>query len=58
MMTYEGLEKENMMLYQALAKQTSKLDKIQNIMKKVNFFDISYKEMYDKLRDIYDILEV
>lgn len=58
MMTYEGLNKENMMLYKALAKQTDKLEKIKNIVDKINFFDISYKEMYEKLTNIYEILEV
>lgn len=58
MMTYEGLNKENIMLYRALAKQTDKLDSIKNIMKTINFFDISYKEMYDILMKIYEILEV
>lgn len=58
MLTYEGLQNENQILYRTLAKQTQKLDKIKEVLKDVNFFDISYKELYDKLLKIYQITEV
>lgn len=58
MLTYEGLQNENQILYRTLAKETQKLDKIKEILKDVNFFDISYKELYDKLLKIYEITEV
>lgn len=58
MLTYEGLQNENSILYRTLAKETQKLDKIKEILKDVNFFDISYKELYDKLLKIYEITEV
>lgn len=58
MLTYEGLQNENQILYRTLAKQTQKIDKIKEVLKDVNFFDISYKELYDKLLKIYEITEV
>lgn len=58
MLTYEGLQNENQILYRTLAKQSQKLDKIKEVLKDVNFFDISYKELYDKLLKIYEITEV
>ena len=58
MLTYEGLQNENQILYKTLAKQSQKLDKIKEVLKDVNFFDISYKELYDKLLKIYEIMEV
>lgn len=58
MLTYEGLQNENQILYRTLAKQTQKIDKIKEVLKDVNFFDISYKELYDKLLKIYQITEV
>lgn len=58
MLTYEGLYNENMILYRTIAKQDKKLEKIKEILKDVNFFDISYKELYDKLLKIYEIMEV
>lgn len=57
MMTYEGLEKENIMLYNALAKQTRKLDNIELILKSINLFDMSYKELYDTISRICEIVE-
>lgn len=57
MMSYNTLQKENMMLYNALAKQTKKMDILHNIVKKINFFDISYKEMYEILSKIVEIIE-
>lgn len=57
MLTYEGLQNENQILYRTLAKQSQKLDKIKEVLKDVNFFDISYKELYDKLLKIYEITE-
>ena len=57
MMTYEGLEKENMILYSALAKQTKKLDEIKSLLNNINLFDSSYKEMYDYLSYISQIVE-
>jgi len=58
MLTYEGLQNENQILYRTLAKQTQKIDKIKEVLKDVNFFDITYKELYDKLLKIYQITEV
>ena len=58
MLTYEGLYNENMILYRTIAKQDKKLEKIREVLKDVNFFDISYKELYDKLLKIYEITEV
>lgn len=58
MLTYEGLQNENQILYRTVAKQTQKIDKIKEVLKDVNFFDISYKELYDKLLKIYQITEV
>lgn len=58
MLTYEGLQNENQILYRTLAKQSQKIDKIKEVLKDVNFFDISYKELYDKLLKIYEITEV
>lgn len=58
MLTYEGLQNENQILYRTLAKQTQKIDKIKEVLKDINFFDISYKELYDKLLKIYEITEV
>lgn len=58
MLTYEGLQNENQILYRTLAKQTQKIDKIKEVLKDVNFFNISYKELYDKLLKIYEITEV
>ncbi len=58
MLTYEGLQNENQILYRTLAKQTQKIDKIKEVLKDVNFFDISYKELYDKLLKIYEITGV
>lgn len=56
MLTYEGLQ--NQILYRTLAKQSQKIDKIKEVLKDVNFFDITYKELYDKLLKIYEITEV
>ncbi len=58
MLTYEGLQNENQILYRTLVKQSQKIDKIKEVLKDVNFFDISYKELYDKLLKIYEITEV
>lgn len=58
MLTYEGLQKENIILYRTLAKKTKQIEEIKKILKDVNFFDISYKELYDKLLKIYEITEV
>ena len=58
MLTYEGLQNENQILYRTLAKQSQKINKIKEVLKDVNFFNISYKELYDKLLKIYEITEV
>lgn len=58
MLTYEGLQKENIILYRTLAKKTKQIEEIKKILKDVNFFDISYKELYDILLKIYEITEV
>lgn len=58
MLTYEGLQNENQILYKTLAKQSQKIDGIKEVLKDVNFFDITYKELYDKLLKIYEIMEV
>lgn len=56
-MKYETLANENMILYRSLAKSTKKLDEIKNIFKDFNFFDTNYKEMYEKLLRIYEVME-
>ena len=58
MLTYEGLHNENIILYKTIASQNKKLELIKEILKDVNFFDISYKDLYDKLVKIYEIMEV
>lgn len=57
-MNYESLSNENRILYRTLAKQNKKIDKIKEILQDVNFFDISYREMYQKLVKIYELMEV
>lgn len=57
-MNYESLSNENRILYRTLAKQNEKIDKIKEILQDVNFFDISYREMYQKLVKIYELMEV
>ena len=56
-MNYETLANENMILYRSLARSTKKLDKIKEIFKDFNFFDTNYKEMYEKLLKIYEVME-
>lgn len=56
-MNYETLANENMILYKSLARSTKKLDKIKEIFKDFNFFDTNYKEMYEKLLKIYEVME-
>lgn len=56
-MKYEVLANENMILYRSLARSTKKLDEIKNIFKDFNFFDTNYKEMYEKLLKIYEVME-
>ena len=58
MLTYEGLQNENQILYKTIAKQNKKLELIKEILKDVNFYDISYRELYKKLLKIYEITEV
>lgn len=57
-MTYESLVNENMVLYRSLAKATNMLDEIKKVYENFNFFDTNYREMYEKLMKIYEILEV
>lgn len=57
-MNYESLSNENRILYRTLAKQNEKIDKIKEILQDINFFDISYREMYQKLVKIYELMEV
>lgn len=56
-MNYETLANENMILYRSLARSTKKLDEIKEIFKDFNFFDTNYKEMYEKLLKIYEVME-
>lgn len=56
-MKYETLANENMILYRSLARSTKKLDEIKEIFKDFNFFDTNYKEMYEKLLKIYEVME-
>lgn len=58
MLTYEGLQNENQILYKTIAKQNKKLELIKEILKDVNFYDISYRKLYKKLLKIYEIMEV
>ena len=57
-MEYNKLMNENMILYKTLARKIEKEDKIKEILKNINFFDISYRELYNKLLKIYEVMEV
>ena len=57
-MIYQTLSNENRLLYRRLTIQNEKLDKIKEILQGVNFFDISYLELYEKLSKICEIMEV
>lgn len=56
-MNYEAISNENRILYRILAKQNEKIDKIKEILYDVNFFDLSYKELYGRLLKIYELME-
>lgn len=56
-MNYEAISNENRILYRILAKQNEKIDKIKEILYDVNFFDLSYKELYERLLKIYELME-
>lgn len=57
-MIYQTLSNENRLLYRRLTIQNEKLDKIKEILQGVNFFDITYLELYEKLSKICEIMEV